>query len=111
MAEAQRTGKPVLVDFFATWCGPCKKMKSETWADTSVIQEAGKWIAVSADVDKNQELAAKYQVQAIPMVVFLRSDGKVISTSVGFEGPADMLAALKQAYSQTNPAKERENEN
>lgn len=67
--------KPVLVDFYATWCGPCKVMHP-------VIEEIGKELADNArvlkiDIDKNETLAAKYRIQAVPtFIVFQNGEVK-----------------------------------
>jgi thioredoxin 1 len=69
--------KPVVVDFFATWCGPCKRL-------APVIDELSK-----SYVDKNQELAKKFNISGIP-AVFIFKNGKVEDTSVGLV-PAETL--------------------
>jgi len=103
--EAKQTGKPILVDFFASWCGPCKLMDKQTWANADVIKETQRWITVRVDVDRNKQLAAQYHLQAIPTVFLLRSDASVISSSVGFVSPGDLLTLAREAAAQAKVVK------
>lgn len=102
--EAKQSGKPILVDFFATWCGPCKKMDSQTWSDAEVSKQLDAWIPVKVDVDQHQELAASYKVKGVPTLVFLGPDGRLVSTFVGFAGPDEVLGLMKEARSQVKAA-------
>ncbi len=74
-------GKLVVVDFNATWCGPCKQFAPNFEAVAE--KYAGQALFYSVDVDQHPELAARYNVQSIPMVLFIRPDGQT-ATSLGF---------------------------
>ena len=71
---------PVLVDFNATWCGPCKMLGPVL---EELAEETDKYNVVSIDVDDNQELAQKYDVYSIPCLVVIK-DGQEVKRSVGF---------------------------
>ena len=66
-------GKPSIVDFTASWCGPCQRMKPIFYSLADDFKEEYNFISI--DIDENPELANKYQVQAVPTFVFLDADG------------------------------------
>ncbi|HIV87086.1 MAG TPA: thioredoxin [Candidatus Pygmaiobacter gallistercoris] len=83
--------KPVLVDFWASWCGPCKMMSPVI--DQLAEELAGKVTVGKINVDEQQELAVRYGVMSIPTVVLFRG-GKEDKRSVGFVPKVKLLASL-----------------
>ena len=73
-------GKPAMVDFWATWCGPCKMIAPhvEALADEFV----GKAVVAKLDVDANRQTAIKFGIQSIPTVLFFKG-GKLVDRVVG----------------------------
>lgn len=78
--EVLKSSEPVLVDFFAEWCGPCKAMAP---ALDEVAQDmAGKVKITKIDVDENPEITNKYQIQAMPTLILFK-DGEVAARHTG----------------------------
>jgi thiol:disulfide interchange protein len=80
LAEAQQTGKPVLLDFSASWCPPCQVMKHDVWPDPKVRQAVNDgYIPVAVDVDAagNQEVASRCGINTIPSIVIVNTKGQV----------------------------------
>ena len=89
--EVLQSELPVLVDFWATWCGPCK-MLAPTVAEIAE-EYAGRVKVGKVNVDNAPELAARYGIMSIP-ALFLFRKGEVVRTSVGFVKKADVVAML-----------------
>jgi len=79
----------VLVDFFATWCGPCKML--EPRLETIVGGKAGRIDLAKVDVDENETIASQYQVSSVP-AVFALKNGKVIDQFVGLKDDDQLRA-------------------
>lgn len=92
-AKVLKNQLPVMVDFFAEWCGPCKlagpviDKLSETYKDKLVIGKI--------DVDANQATSGKYGVMSIPTVIFFK-DGKEVERMSGFGGEEGYLRLIKK---------------
>jgi thioredoxin 1 len=89
--EVNSATEPVLVDFWAEWCGPCKTIAPVL--EELAGEQAGKLRIAKVDVDENQGLARQYGVQSIPtMIVF--KDGVEVHRMVGARGKAQLLEDL-----------------
>ena len=91
--EIIQSEKPVLVDFFATWCGPCKMMSPILKEVKDTLGEAISIIKV--DVDKNQQAASVYQVQGVPTLILFKQ-GKPLWRQSGVVSKANLLTIIKQ---------------
>ena len=97
-AAAVQEKKIVLIDFFTTWCVPCKKLDSVTWKDDAVLEWIGKQaVALKIDAEKNVELAKRFKIDSYPTVLLLKPDGTLIDRLVGYKEPKEFLAAATDA--------------
>ncbi|PYQ52742.1 MAG: cytochrome C biogenesis protein [Acidobacteria bacterium] len=96
-------GKPVIIDFYADWCLPCKELDEKTFSDRAVAAELDRFVRVKADLTNNedpavQKLTKQYAIVGVPTLVFLDSAGRELNAQrlTGFENPQAFVARLKQ---------------
>ena len=104
LAQAKKQGKPVMVDFMAVWCPPCKAMEDSTFSDRAVAEKASAFVPVRIDIDEQREVASKYGALArkyggigIPNILFMSADGTKLKHIVGYYGPKQLVAAMDSA--------------
>lgn len=92
-AEVVNSSTPVVVDFWAEWCGPCKMLAPVL--DQLAGEYDGKVKIGKVDVDSNQALAGKYGISSIPQLFFFK-DGEVVNQVTGLKSKGDLAAAFDE---------------
>lgn len=98
LAQAKKTGKPILIDFSAVWCAPCHMMENEVFKKASFAPEGKKWVLLKIDVDKHPDLASHYNAESLPMLVALTPKGRPASRQPGYGGYNYTMNWVKSAY-------------
>lgn len=96
LARAKKENKYVFIDFFTTWCGPCKRMDEKTFSDVKVGELLNTMIAADWDAEKDPWMATakKYKVAAYPTLLVIGPDGKEVDRHLGYVDPAEFIETI-----------------
>jgi thiol:disulfide interchange protein len=100
--RARRSGKPVLIDFHADWCVPCKQMEETTFKDRTVVNAAKDIVRMKVDMTnfdspEKERLSKRFNIYGLPALIFLTADGTeaVDARLVGFAAPEELINSLR----------------
>jgi len=103
LEKAKTRGEPVVLDFYADWCVPCKELDHKTYSDPSVIEYSERFVRLKVDLTKDesefvQGVKEKFKINGVPTIVFINKLGNEVDRlrTVGFIGPEEFLEKLKQ---------------
>jgi len=108
IAKAQQTGKPIFVDVYTAWCGPCRKMSNEVFSQEKVGQTYNaNFICCKIDAEKGDgiEVAKKYQVKMYPTYLFVKPNGELFYNDVGARDAQNFITLSKSALLEMNDPK------
>ncbi|MFO7991106.1 MAG: thioredoxin family protein [Thermoplasmata archaeon] len=99
MDKAEVEDKPVFIDFWATWCGPCVDMEENVYPDSAVVEKSDELIFIKVNVDKQGDIASRYGVQSIPTLLFLTPEGGEITKHVGKLSASELVDLMDDVLS------------
>ncbi len=95
--ESSETGLPILMKFSAKWCGPCKRMKAETFTDPRLAEMINTcFIPVEVDTDQNEQLARQLRIESVPTTMVISPQGDIVERREGFQSAAQLTGAIAQ---------------
>jgi tetratricopeptide (TPR) repeat protein len=100
LKRAQTVKKPLLVDFWAEWCGWCHRQDQTTYVDPVVVKMSEDFVAVKVNTEgtpREVAVARRYDVTSLPTIAFLSPEGRLILRLNGFQGPGQFPRALEEA--------------
>ncbi len=101
LALAEEAGKPVFIDLYADWCGPCRMLADDYFTRDDYREVLSTCILVKINVDNNPDLAQQYRVRSIPTLLLMDADGREIDRITGVMGsPEEFLPAISTFISQ-----------
>ena len=97
--------KPIIVDFWAPWCEPCKQLTP--LLESAILKYKDKLVLAKVNIDENQDIAAQLKIQSIP-TVYIFFEGKVVDGFQGAQSNSEILEFIKKAANLIGPGEEVE---
>ncbi|XP_076292987.1 thioredoxin, mitochondrial [Lasioglossum baleicum] len=94
--RVKKSKVPVIIDFFATWCNPCRMLTPRI--ESVIAEKQGKVLLAKVDIDENSDLALDYEVGSVPVLIAMK-DGKVLDRIVGLQD-VDKLKQFVEKYTE-----------
>lgn len=99
---AVATNKLILVDFWADWCMPCKRMDMDTWSTEEIKNVMSNFVPLKINIDDNRDISSKYAANRIPYIIIIDATGEIVYSESGYKDKESMLKVLKDYSVNTN---------
>ncbi len=100
MKKAKNAGKPMMIDFWADWCGWCHRLDATTYRDATVMRLAKGFVPVKVNAEGTKAevaIAVRYGVSSLPTIAFISPSGRMVLRLEGFQGPGQFPRVMEQA--------------
>jgi thiol:disulfide interchange protein len=94
---AESKDKPIMIDFYADWCGWCKRLDKDTYVDAAVESKAADFINLRIDADVEPGLASRFRIRGLPTILFIDPEGDEIHRVVGYRPPREFVDEMDAA--------------
>ena len=107
MQKARAENKPIMIDFYADWCGPCKDMDARVYPERNVIAQSQNWITVKVNGEKRPDVMQSYGISGYPTLLFAQSNGKPVVSTTGYLDAPQLVQQMQDAHAKWKSATEK----
>lgn len=94
---AKKQNKPIMIDFYTTWCHWCKQLDKTTYMNQKVIELAKDFISIKVDCEENPQIQSKFGITGFPTIIFINTAGKISNVVRGYREPDLFALEIKKA--------------
>jgi len=97
LAQAKQNNQLVLIDFYADWCSPCRRMDEEVFTRDDVADALSDWVPVKINTSKQPDISDRYYIEVLPTFIILSPQGKALKTTEGSMSAGEFIRFIESA--------------